>query len=277
MLRFHCLSGFLLLTACKGGSDVPDDIRLAAEAAGHFSAGLETTTIVAGLMTEFPAEEPADVAIETAADVLDSLLGSCADVTATTGDETNLTLDFGDDGCDFLQTPLALYGAVSYQTSEDGLVSSWTITFDQLQISGVTLDGSITVTKVLGLTANFELDNLMISYDNIMIDLTSSGGLQTVDSHLEVGFSASGSFTWADQIWSLEAVDVSRQLTTDCYPESGAINVSFLDAGGADSLAVIRFIDSQLGLDSDDSGEVEVTVDGESYTVQLPERACTGF
>ena len=277
MQQPHTLAA-LLLTGCSGGGiDAPDDVVLAAESAGHFTAGLETASIMAGLMTEFPADEPADAAIETAASVLDSLLGSCADVTTETGDATGLSLDFGDDGCSFLETPLVFYGEVSYLTTEDGLVEAWTIAFDQFQISDVTLNGSITVTQILGLTAGFDLDALTVSYGGVELSLSSTGGLQTVDSHLEVGFSASGSFTWSDRTWSLEAIDISRHLTTDCYPEAGLVEVSFVDDGGVDRLAVVEFIDDQFGLDSDDSGEVQITMDGLEYFVQLPSRSCIGL
>ena len=266
-----------LLVACGGDAAVPEEALLAAEAAGHFTAGLETASIVGGLITEFPAADPADEAVEVAASVLDELLGSCASIEASTGETTALLLDFGSDGCGFLETPLVFYGAVSYQTTEEGLVETWTIAFDDLQIGDVTLDGAVTMTQVLGLTAGFELADLTVSYGDVELSLASTGGLQTTDSHLEVGFSASGSFTWADRSWSLEAVDVSRSLLTDCYPETGIVEVSFADDAGDDRLAVITFEDSQLGLDSDDSGKVSVTLDGEEYVVTLPSRGCVGL
>ena len=271
------LLSMTLLVGCGGGEAVPEDALLAAEAAGHFTAGLETAAIVGGLITEFSTEDPADEAVEAAAAVLDELLGSCASIEATAGESTALLLDFGTDGCAFLETPLVLYGAVSYQTTETGVVETWTIAFDALQIGDVTLDGAITMTQVLGLTAGFELADLTVSYGDVSLNLTSTGGLQTSASHLEVGFSASGSFTWADRSWSLDAVDVSRALLTDCYPEAGVVEVRFADDAGAERLAVVTFEDRQLGLDSDDSGKVAVTLDGEEHVVTLPSRGCIGL
>lgn len=266
-----------LLFACSGDAAVPEDARLAAEAAGHFTAGLETASIVGGLITEFPTADPADEAVETAATVLNELLGSCASIEASAGETTALLLDFGSDGCAFLETPLVFYGAVSYQTTEEGLVETWTVEFDDLQIADVTLDGAITMTQILGLTAGFELAELSVSYGDVEVSLSSTGGLQTTASHLEVGFSASGSFTWADRSWSLEAADVSRALATDCYPEAGSVEVSFADEAGDDRLAVVTFEDSQLGLDSDDSGKVTVSLDGEEHVVTLPPRGCVSL
>lgn len=160
------LSGTLLF-ACGGAEEVPEDALLAAEAAGHFTAGLETASIAGGLITELPSEEPANEAVEVAASVLDELLGSCASIEATAGEATALLLDFGSSGCAFLETPLVFYGAVSYQTAEDGIVETWTVEFDAFQVGDVTLDGVITMTQVLRLTAGFELATLNVSYGDV--------------------------------------------------------------------------------------------------------------
>lgn len=72
-------------------------------------------------------------------------------------------------------------------------------------------------------------------------------------------------------------MDVSRALATDCYPESGSVEVTFADDAGDDRLAVITFEDSPLGLASDDSGKVNVTLDGHDHIVSLPPRGCVGL
>ncbi len=140
------------------------------------------------------------------------------------------------------------------------------------------VDGDIDVDVASGAALDFAIDELNVQYGGRQLLVDSMGDLDTNSAHTDFTFSGQGAITWGGSTYGMTIANVERHMSTDCYPESGTITVMVTSAeDGKEFEATISFEDDALGLDSDDTGLVYVTLNGEQHTAKLPSRTCTGF
>jgi hypothetical protein len=282
-----CLSlSILLLTACggSGGSslfdvDLTDDANalLVAETGGHTTAGLEIVLLGAGLLTEVPLGELPEEAVQVAETALNTLLSDCLTAEVLTDGGTGLSLQFDDSGCGIPKTNVSLKGGFSFQTDSTEATDTWALGFDQFEVAGVEVDGDLEVTIEASEKLDFSIDFLSIVSSSQNIELDTSGSLTTNSAHTKVTFDGKGSLDLDDDTFEVEATNINRSFITDCFPEAGSISVSFTSDDGEVQQATLAFEDDGLGLDSDDSGLVRITLNGEEHIAELPSRNCSGF
>lgn len=277
----------LWVTACGGGggggglfgADLTNDpdALTAADSAGTLSGGLEVVLIGAGLLTKVPLGQLPEEAVQAASSALNELLEGCLTADTIQGDATGLSVTFGAGGCGIPATNVQLAGGFAFQTSATETTDTWSMTFNQFNAAGLAVDGSATVTVEPDTRLQYEMSDLSVVSSSRDIRVDGTGDLVTNSGLDELTFTGQGAVTYNGATYSADLVNVNRHLVSDCYPETGTITLGFTSTSGATVSATITFDDSQLGLDSDDTGQVSVVIDGVTHTAQLPARNCTGF
>lgn len=257
-------------------SDDPDALQ-AGRTAGNVSAGLEVILTGAGLLTEVPLGMLPAEAVQVASDGLNELFESCLTATPITEEGTGLSVSFAQGGCGIPTTNIQLQGGFSFQTTATEETSQWGASFTSFEVAGVAIDGAVDIEIQQGESLDYTIDELSVNYSGEPIMIDSQGTVNTNAGHTEIVFSGQGAVTYGGNTYSVEITNLNRHLTTDCYPETGTLRVGVTTAGGQSIMASVSFDDSGLGLDSDDSGVVQVSVNGKDHNVQLPARNCSGF
>lgn len=276
-----------LLSACGGGvgsslglgdrevTSDPDAL-LAAQVAGNATAGMESALAGVGLLTEIPLGQLPDEAVQIASSALNELFSSCLAVTPITGESTGLTIAFAQDGCGLPKTNLALRGAFSFETGSSEAGDRWAMRFEQFLIAGIGVSGGLEAQILQGEKLDYNIDALQVDYGSDPIAVDAIGSLTTNGAHTDILFTGQGAVTFSGDTYAMEITDLDRHFTSDCFPEAGTVSVSFPGATGQ-TTATIAFDDSNLGLDSDDSGLVYVRLNGAEHVAELPSRLCSGF
>jgi hypothetical protein len=279
-----CLTGLVACSSGGGGGggffgeDLTDDplALLAAEAAGHTTAGMEIVLLGAGLLTEIPLGELPAEAVEIAEVAINELLSDC--VTAELLEGSNgLSLEFASGGCGIPGTNVQLEGGFAFSTDAEEETATWGLGFDAFKVAGVEVDGALEVTIEQSEKLDYTFDELSVVSSSQDIEIDAFGNLTTNSEHTRVSFDGDSTLNLNGDTFSLEVDDLNRSFLTDCFPETGTITVDLTSEDGDDFTASIVFEDDALGLDSDDSGIVRVTIDGEDHVAELPSRNCSGF
>ena len=280
------MPGVLSLVACGGGgggglfgeelTDDPEALQ-AAETGGHATAGLEIVLLGAGLLTELPLGQLPEEAVQVAEVAINELLSSCVTAEAITEGGTGLSLEFSASGCGIPETKVLLKGGLSFQTEATEETDTWGVAFDSFEVAGVEVDGAIEATILQGEKLDYEIDALQVASSSRDIEVDSAGSLTTNSAHTRVTFDGQGALVLDGDTFAVEVDNIDRSFITDCFPETGTIRVTITPAEGEAFDATLAFEDDALGLDSDDSGLVRVTLKGEEHVAKLPSRNCTGF
>jgi hypothetical protein len=288
-LMVACWVSLVTLTAglsgCEGANDLitgalttnPDALK-AAEVGGNATAGLEVALIGAGLLTELPAGQLPSEALSVAEAALNGLISDCLTFQAidgVAGVGTGFDIQFASGGCGIPATNINLKGGLKVTTLATDTTSSWFIGFTQFEVAGVFIDGTINVEVKDKTSLSFDIVDLDASYSGSAVKVSLKGDLTTNTAHTDVTFSGAGAVVYGGTTYAFTATNIERHTTSDCYPEKGALSLTIITADGKETSAGIAF--SDLVLDSDDSGKVYVTLNGEQHTAKLPARLCTGF
>ena len=260
------------LPACHARiTDDPGALRAAA-AAGRTASALEALAVAASLLAEIPRNVTPDEAVAAANTTFEAAFLGCAEVRVMTGETTGLWLTFPGDGCSIPLTGVDLAGSFSFETTSIDETSTWTVSFDGLQILDVSIDGAVTVVIEDNRRVLYDVEDLNVAYGDAMVYLDGRGAVITDPLLSDVVFDGDGTIVYDGDTFAFDVENLSRKLAGDCYPERGTVSVNVRTSQGLVARATVEFHDR--GLDSDDSGLVTVMLQGEEHVAPLPERAC---